>query len=141
LARDIVPAYFLSPRIGRYDDIWASYLILAISHHLGDLIAYGSPLVRQDRNPHDYWKDLDQERPAMRVTDRLCAALRQIRLSGTDYGACFGEIEAGLRQWVDEPEVLAEDEKSLMVGFLDGLSVWSATIARTAAVSSTTRDH
>ena len=130
LARDIVPAYFLSPRIGRYDDIWASYVIVAISQHLGDLVAFGFPVVRQDRNPHDYWKDLDQERPAMRFTDRFCAALRQAELTATDYGACFGEIQAALRRWLETDQGLDPEARDLVGGFVEGASVWSATMRR-----------
>ena len=30
ISRSVIPAYCLSPRVGRYDDIWASYVCLAI---------------------------------------------------------------------------------------------------------------
>ncbi len=128
LARDVVPAYFLSPLIGRYDDIWASYVINAIAHHLGDLIAYGEPVVRQDRNVHNYWRDLDLERPAMSVTDRLCERLRQIELTRTDYLGCLNEIVEGLRRWAEVSGELQDAEQSLVAGFVDGLAVWSATM-------------
>ena len=35
LMRALLPAYFLSPYIGRYDDIWASYVIARIAQHTG----------------------------------------------------------------------------------------------------------
>ncbi|MBV9034799.1 MAG: hypothetical protein JO182_09935, partial [Acidobacteriaceae bacterium] len=53
IMREAIPAYFLSPYIGRYDDIWASYILTQIAEHLGHVIAFGEPLVRQERNPHD----------------------------------------------------------------------------------------
>ncbi len=92
IQRDVIPAYFLSPYIGRYDDIWASYFIDRIAEHLGEVVAFGDPWVRQKRNPHDYWKDLDNERVGMRQTDRFCEALRAIPLSGNTYHDCLGEI-------------------------------------------------
>ena len=98
LHRDVIPAYFLSPRTGRYDDIWASYVVDAIAGHLGDLIAFGHPLVRQERNPHDLWRDLDQERPGMRLTDALVARPPRASPSrGTTYARCFAEAADGLR--------------------------------------------
>src|SRR5581483_5232271 len=41
LMRDVIPAYFLSPYIGRYDDIWASYIVNRIAAQLGDVITFG----------------------------------------------------------------------------------------------------
>jgi hypothetical protein len=130
LARDVVPAYFLSPKIGRFDDIWASYVVRAITDHLGDYVSYGVPLVRQERNPHDYWRDLDQEREPMRLTDRLCAALREIELRSSDYGACFGEIWQGLLAWLEREDGLRPPERTLLQDYLEGFGVWQATIAR-----------
>lgn len=133
LARAIMPAYFLSPRIGRFDDIWASYVIVRIADHLGQLIAYGRPVVRQERNPHDYWKDLDQEREPMRVTDRLCARLRAIGLEGSTYEACLDEITVELEGWVAEGDGLSPSEAQLVGGFVAGLRVWQGTMARVAS--------
>ncbi|HEX6488862.1 MAG TPA: hypothetical protein VF137_08350 [Candidatus Dormibacteraeota bacterium] len=132
LAREIMPAYFLSPRIGRFDDIWASYVICRIAEHRGDLIAYGKPVVRQDRNPHDYWKDMDMEREPWRVTDRLCARLREIQVTGDDYAAGLDAVIAGLEEWVRAPVGLNEQESALVDGFVAGLRVWRGTIARVA---------
>ena len=35
LARAVLPAYFLSPNVGRYDDIFASFMVKRIADHLG----------------------------------------------------------------------------------------------------------
>jgi Reversibly glycosylated polypeptide len=133
LAREIIPAYFLSPNIGRYDDIWAAYVVCRIADHLGHLIAFGHPIVKQDRNPHSYWKDLDVERTGMVLTDRLCAALGSIELAGSDYGRCLDEIVTGLDNWVSTTDQLDDFEQAFVVHFLSGLKAWQATMARTAA--------
>lgn len=105
LKRDVIPAYFLSPYIGRYDDIWASYLVDRIAQHFGEVVAFGDPWVRQKRNPHDYWKDLDAERVGMRQTDRLCEALRSIPLTGSSYHECFGQLTSALPEaWQEGPK-------------------------------------
>ena len=49
--------YFLFPHVGRMDDIWASYYVLA----RGYKVVYGKPSVYQDRNQHDPVKDMKQE--------------------------------------------------------------------------------
>lgn len=49
--------YFLFPRIGRMDDIWASYYVQA----KGACVVYGKPSVYQQRNPHNLIHDMKQE--------------------------------------------------------------------------------
>ena len=75
---DLAPAFFMWPGVGRYDDIWASYLMRAIMDVRNDVVAYGEPLVRQVRNEHDIFKDLEAELFGMRHTEALVKVLRQI---------------------------------------------------------------
>jgi len=130
LAREVLPAYFLSPRIGRYDDIWASYIVNAIAHHLGHLIAFGLPLVRQERNPHDYWRDLDNERHGMMLTDRFTSELRAIQLTARSYPEGFRELHQRLGQRLQEAMTLGQEERQFLTGFLDGMDVWMRTMER-----------
>lgn len=130
LARDVIPAYFLSPYIGRYDDIWASYVVLRIAEHLGDVVTFGSPLVRQERNPHDLWRDLDAERNGMILTDDFCEALRATRLSGTSYAECFAETIAGLRSNWTEGARWTESQKEWRSRLLEGMEIWQECHAR-----------
>ena len=115
LHRDVIPAYFLSPFIGRHADIFASYVINRIAEHMNDAIAFGEPLARHDRSEHDLWKDLNLESDAMRVTDSFVAALRSIKLTGKSYHSCFGEITRGLWPWA------VANYKELIV---DGMARW-----------------
>ncbi len=122
--REVVPAYFLSPYIGRYDDIWASYIVARIAQHMGDVISFGEPLVRQERNPHDLWKDLDQERNGMIMTDGFCAALRSVPLTRSSYHECFGEIVTALpATWTTGPN-WTESQKEWRSRLLEGLEIW-----------------
>jgi hypothetical protein len=124
LMRWLLPAYFLSPYIGRYDDIWASYVIARIAQHLGDVISFGDPLVRQERNPHDMWKDLDVERNGMILTDDFCEALRAVPLSGTTYHECFGELAEKLGEAWNVGPKWNESQHEWRSKFLDGLRIW-----------------
>lgn len=92
LLREVIPAYFLFPRVGRYDDIWASFVVRKISDHLGDRVTYGVPLVRQERNRHVLTEDLKAEWLGMTCSDPFLEALRSCRLTRRDYAGAFGEI-------------------------------------------------
>jgi hypothetical protein len=76
---DLAPAFFMWPGVGRYDDIWASYLMRAIMDARNDVVAYGEPLVRQVRNEHDLFKDLDAELFGMRHNIEVVKSLRHIK--------------------------------------------------------------
>jgi hypothetical protein len=133
LMRSAVPAYFLSPYVGRYDDIWASYILSRIAGHLNHAISFGEPLVRQQRNPHDLWKDLDVERNGMIMTTEFCDALRALVLRGAGYAECFGEIAIGLRQAWQEGERWTESQKEWRTKLLEGMEIWGNVFASLSA--------
>ena len=133
LMRELLPAYFLSPYIGRYDDIWASYIIARIAQHMGDVISFGDPLIRQERNPHDLWNDLDVERNGMILTDDFCEALRAVPLSGNSYHECLGELSQKLEQaWKAGPK-WNESQRECRSKLLDGLRIWHEVFDRLGA--------
>jgi hypothetical protein len=134
LMRDAVPAYFLSPYTGRYDDIWGSYILTRIAEHFEDVVSYGEPVVRQERNPHDLWRDLDVERNGMILTDDFCAALRSIPLAGATYHACFGEILAALPlAWAEGPQWTGS-QKEWRSRLIEGMAIWHAVFDKLGAV-------
>lgn len=55
--KDVLPHYPMLPHIGRLDDIWAAYHV----ESLGYRVAYGKASVRQDRNVHDFTRDMVKE--------------------------------------------------------------------------------
>ncbi len=124
LARDLIPAYFLCPQVGRYDDIWASYLIRRISDHLGDVVTYGAPLVRQKRNAHDYFRDFDVERFGLEFNDVFLEALALTNLTAKTYQGAFAEIAnqfpARIAEACDRHRKTAEGFK----GYAEGLILW-----------------
>lgn len=130
LARDIIPAYFLSPYIGRYDDIWASYIILAIADHLGDSVAFGKPIVRQDRNMHNFWKDMEKEKMGMILTNRFCEILRKVKFTMSNYQSCFSEIINAVDREIRIEETFSGEEQEYLEKFVEGLDVWQKTFKR-----------
>ena len=92
LARAVLPAYFLSPHVGRHDDIFASFIVKRIADHLGWGVCFGRPLVRQERNEHDLLRDFDMERFGMCHVDTLTEDLANVALTGEDFASCALEI-------------------------------------------------
>lgn len=58
---ELAPFMLMWPHVGRYDDIWASFLTQRAMETCGWHVTFGRPLVRQDRNPHDLVADLRAE--------------------------------------------------------------------------------
>jgi hypothetical protein len=133
LIRDVIPAYFLSPFIGRYDDIWASYIVVRIAQHLGDVIAYGNPLLRQKRNEHDLWRDLEAERVGMVLTDEFCRTLRGMELQGRGYAECFREIAEKLPAAWTPGDKWTDAMRSAREKLIEGLGIWSGVFETAGA--------
>ena len=129
-AKKIIPAYFLSPYIGRYDDIWASYIIVTIANHLRNLITFGRPLVVQERNVHNYLKDLDKELTGMALSDKFCDYLREINFTGETYQECFDEVYLALKKNINKDRELTPFFKNYLEKYLEGILIWEKTIER-----------
>lgn len=131
LAREVIPAYFLSPAVGRYDDVWASLIIRRLADHLGHTITYGQPLVRQVRNSHNYFHDFDAERLGLETTGAFAQQLHAIPLTGQSYRACHGELVAALANSVisDQPAY----QKSFQQ-FVAGQQIWHQALAQYESV-------
>jgi hypothetical protein len=47
--------------VGRYDDIWGSYIAQRVMAETGHRVHYGKPFVWQERNPQSIWTNLRDE--------------------------------------------------------------------------------
>jgi hypothetical protein len=74
---ELAPLMAVWPFVGRYDDIWASYLARAVMDSVHLHVSYGHPLVIQRRNPHNLLRDLEAEMFGMQYTEALCDILRR----------------------------------------------------------------
>ena len=134
LAREVIPAYFLSPHIGRYDDVWASFFLRVICDHLGGAVGYGSPVVRQVRNAHDLWRDLDAERLGMHMTDRLVNVLRTVTFREDTYAGCYRELIEALKDMAHQRAPFTSQERTIVLQVLEGMEIWSKTFERWTSV-------
>ncbi len=124
LARAVIPAYFLSPRVGRYDDIFASFVVRRIAEHLGWGICFGRPLVRQERNEHDLLRDFDLERFGMRHADSLTEDLTNVVLTKSDFASCAVEICDQLEPGGNHRNG-SRNETNPLAAFLSGYRIWA----------------
>lgn len=125
LTKSAMSAYFLSPYVGRYDDILASFVVKRIADHFGDGISFGYPLVRQDRNEHDLLHDLSLEFLGTKITDAFVDALASIEIKSGSYAAALDELcdQAESRLADTVPMTIAE--RGQMTAFFYGCRIWA----------------
>ena len=128
--RDVLPAWFLSPGVGRCDDIWGSYVARACMESMGHTVAFGRPLARHDRNAHDLFRDLDQERLGLRFTDGLCETLRTASFPGTDYATCALQAVTAVERWAARDRGMDRDARAAIMNFVDGYRSWVEVFQR-----------
>jgi hypothetical protein len=75
MIRQLAPAWFCPPALGRFDDIVASLICQRIMRETGHVIRFGPPFFYQQRNPHDLQKDLAEERWGTENIERVVQEL------------------------------------------------------------------
>jgi hypothetical protein len=79
-AIELAPLMMVWIGVGRYDDIWASYVAERVMMETGYHVHYGRPFVWQERNPQCQWGNLQDELFGMEWTPRFCRDLLEVRL-------------------------------------------------------------
>lgn len=134
LANEVLPAYFLSPYVGRYDDIWASYVVKKIADHLGHYVHFGPPIVRQKRNLHNYFRDFDLERLGLETTDQFVDSLISLNLQRNSYVECFIEVIDWIKKnksaiW----QSISLAEQANINRMVEGMKIWHEALANEPA--------
>ncbi len=119
-------------RIGRMDDVWMSYFLRAIADRLGHTVLFGPPLVVQERNPHDYRADLEQERPGYVLTERLVEYLREFDSAETTYAAGYLDLIYHVRESSEADGELSDAQREYLRHLTIGMSAWHAAAADVA---------
>jgi hypothetical protein len=76
------PFMMVWPHVGRYDDIWASFLTQRAMETSGYHVSFGRPLVRQDRNPHNLVTDVENELFGMKYNEEVIDLIRDLPTYG-----------------------------------------------------------
>ena len=109
--RELVPAWFMLPGCGRFDDIYASLIVQRVMSAKGYCVHFGAPFVWQQRNKHNLIKDLCAEIDGMDHILQISDALTEAALPLADtvelVRVCYRE--AGLfseaaQAWCDDVE-------------------------------------
>lgn len=132
-AGDFVPIYFAPPSTGRNADIWASYVVCRLVQHFGDVVSFGYPLVRQLRNPHDLWEDLERELLNIRAADQFVFLLRSIPLTKPTYLEALGELLSEALRRLPQVRGVSDAGRNMMENFFKEYLVWYGVCSRVAA--------
>ena len=112
---ELAPLMLLPPRVGRYDDIWGSYIAQRVLAGSGLHVRFGKPFVEQQRNAHDLEKDLRDEQFGAAFTLQFTEALQRAELPE---GTVLERLRATLN-------ALAEEDLELPLDFFDEwLAAW-----------------
>ncbi len=115
-------------RISRMDDIWMSYFLRAIADQRGDFVAYGPPLVVQERNPHNFLADLSEELAGYRVTERLIGYLRTFETTAPSYAEAYLDLIYHLRESAEADDTLDVPEREYLRTLTLGMAAWHGCI-------------
>ena len=80
--RELIPAWFLMPGVGRHDDIYASLIVQRVARERDYHVHFGQPFTYQQRNRHDVLKDLLAEVDGMGKVKVLANLLGCHRIAG-----------------------------------------------------------
>ena len=107
--RELTPLMAVLPGVGRYDDIFGSFIAQRVLMDTDWHVAFGQPFVRQERHPHDLLRDLEQEMFGMRYTERFVDDLKVMDLWGES--TILGKLERvyhGIARLDYMPGIVAE---------------------------------
>lgn len=92
---ELAPLLMVLVGVGRYDDIWASYIAERVMRDMDCFVHYGKPYVWQERNPQNRWKNLKDEVLGMEFTPQFCRDLQAMQLGD---GTVVDRLEQLYRQ-------------------------------------------
>jgi hypothetical protein len=115
-------------RISRMDDIWMSYFLRAIADLRGEAVAYGPPLVTQQRNPHHLLADLSEELPGYVLTQHIITYLRQFHTAAVCYADAYLDLSYHLRESAESDAKLEIPEREFLRSLTLGMAAWHGCI-------------
>lgn len=80
--RELIPAWFMLPNVGRMDDIYASLIVQRVAREREYHVHFGQPYALQQRHPHDLIKDMRAEIDGYENVIKLADLLDSIILKG-----------------------------------------------------------
>jgi len=130
LCREIIPLYYRPISAKRNADIWTAYLINKLAEHFSDVITFGQPLVKQIRNQHNLWDDLDIELINNRATDAFISLLRNVDLSKDNYFDALGELITKCQNDLNIKEDTVTPEMEMIKQFFVEYQRWYEIVSK-----------
>ncbi|MFC1789592.1 hypothetical protein ACFLYY_01290 [Patescibacteria group bacterium] len=130
LVRELIPVYYRPISTKRNADIWTAYLINKLAGHFGDIITFGQPLVKQIRNKHDLWDDLDIELVNNKAADYLITILRNVNLTEKTYFGALGELLNNSQEEIKKMNDISSSELEMIKGFFEEYQVWYKIVSK-----------
>ena len=117
----------------RFGDIFSGYFLELCNQAVGNIITVGNPLVFQDRNEHDLFKDLLVELPGILIIEDLAPFLEASLPPANNYGDAYLSLIESLQQFVgsqsssgllkkDTP-LFIEETTTVMAAWVDACAV------------------
>jgi hypothetical protein len=136
----VLPAMYLpvmhdwirGSRISRMDDIWMSYFLRAIADLRGESVAYGPPLVIQERNPHNFLNDLSEELPGYVLTEHIAGYLRRFHSDSATYADAYLDLIYHLRESTEDDSKIDISQREYLRTLTLGMAAWLASIKEIA---------
>jgi hypothetical protein len=124
----IAPCYFLSSNVGRMDDIYASYVTKKICDHLDYFISFGEPIVRQHRNDHNIWRDLELEAPYHECLETFLEYLNEIKLLKSSDTFFKATLELMNKLKLKNKKNKKKNENKILNKFINSYFIWLKTL-------------
>lgn len=115
--RELAPAMFQMPGVGRYSDIYASLITQRVMRERGLHVHFGQPFIWQQRNQHDLIRDLRQEIDGMANVGSLAGWLNGYEFEGESPLMLARIIHENLRDLSWWPRIASE----AALAFLDDM--------------------
>lgn len=117
--RDWAPVMAVLPHIGRFDDIFASFIFARLGWTYNTAYFIGEPVMRQDRNEHNLVKDLEAEVWGMRNSLQFCDKLMHSYISSDmPLWRAYSELLFGAH------EILPERTNQFVTAWVDEWRKW-----------------
>lgn len=105
---ELAPLMMALVGVGRYDDIWASYIAERVMMDTDYHVHFGRPFVWQERNPQNLWRNLEDEIFGMEHTTTFCNDLLAANLGEGSVIDKLNRLYEHFRQRAYLPSVVYE---------------------------------
>jgi hypothetical protein len=114
--RELIPAWFMMPGVGRHDDIYASLIVQRVARERDLHVHFGPPFTYQQRNEHNPITDLRAEIDGMERVQQIADALDRFRLK---QGASVVEHTRAIYIYLASERLIPDNAFTAAFAYLD----------------------